>query len=222
MEMPTRRFRSSVERHFSGLLSRYPALEPCAEDIARAFAALRDCFAHGGKLLLCGNGGSAADAEHIAGELMKSFVSPRPLSRKDQAGLAETFGEEGAYLAARLQGALPAIPLTGFTALSTAFANDVDPGLVFAQQVWGLGAPQDALLAISTSGNAENIRRAAQVAKYRGLRTIGLTGSSGGKLAGFCDICIRVPETGTFKVQELHLPVYHALCLMLESDFLEE
>ncbi len=182
------------------------------DDIAQAFALLGGCFAGGGKLLLCGNGGSAADAEHWSGELLKGFKSLRPLPEPERRGLPPA-------LAARLQGGLPALPLTSFIALSTAFANDVEPRLVFAQLVWALGKPGDILAAISTSGNAANVCDAAVAARARGLRVLGLTGESGGKLAPLCDVCVRGPATETFRVQEFHLPIYHCLSLMLEERF---
>lgn len=203
------------------LIQTRPALAPCREDIAAAYRLLAGVFRAGGKLLLCGNGGSAADCGHIAGELMKGFLRRRPLPPSLRQAMRSQ-GEEGERLAGRLQGALPCIDLTGSAPFSTAFANDVDPALTFAQQVCGYGRPGDALLAISTSGNAENIRFAVRTAKAMGLNTIGLTGRKGGWLAGNTGLCIRVPEDETFRVQELHLPVYHALCAMLEAEFFEE
>jgi len=194
------------------LLSNYPQLEPCHPDIREAFEVLRDSYAANGKLLLCGNGGSAADADHISGELLKGFQSKRPLSRIDQ----DTIGDD---LAPHLQQALPAIPLTAFNALATAYTNDVNAEYIYAQLVLGLGAPGDVLLGISTSGNAKNVRHALRVARAKHIRTIGLTGETGGAMREFCDTCIRVPSTETFRIQEYHLPVYHALCLMLEDHF---
>jgi D-sedoheptulose 7-phosphate isomerase len=173
---------------------------------------LRDAIANGGKLLLCGNGGSAADADHWAGELLKGFKSKRMLSPAARAGLP-------AAIADSLQGAIPAIPLTGFAALTTAFANDVDGDLTFAQLTHALGRPGDVLIGLSTSGNARNVCAAATVARVRGLRILGLTGASGGTLAPLCDICLRVPAAETFRAQEFHLPIYHCLSLMLEDDF---
>ena len=197
------------------LTRRFPELDVCANDIATASETLRDVFAAGGKLLLCGNGGSAADAEHIAGELMKGFHRKRPLSSDESAQL----GDE---IASGLQGALPAIPLTGFPSLATAFANDMRPDLVFAQMTWGLGRPGDALLGISTSGNSANVLHALRTARARGMRVIGLTGQSGGAMHDLCDICIRVPAKRVDRAQELHLPVYHCLCSMLEEAFFPE
>jgi len=194
------------------MLQRYPLLVACASDIERAFSILRESFSVGGKLLLCGNGGSAADADHWAGELLKGFVRKRPLDPKDMEKLP-------ARLAQKLQGALPAIPLTGFASLNTAFANDVDPQLTFAQLVWGLGKPGDVLVGLSTSGNAANVCAAMEAAKARGLSRIGLSGRSGGLLCHCCDLCIKVPADETYQVQELHLPIYHCLSLMLEDEF---
>ena len=201
------------------LAARYPDLAPCLDDVEAAFTLLRDCFAAGGKLLLCGSGGSASDSEHIVGELMKAFELERPLPETVRAGLTEAFGDEGAYLADRLQGALPAFSLVSQTALLTAVANDVDAGLIYAQQVYGYGRPGDALLGISTSGNSANILHALRVARALGLATVGLTGRSGGAMAELCDVCIRVPEDDTLRIQERHLPVYHALCKLLEQHF---
>jgi D-sedoheptulose 7-phosphate isomerase len=196
------------------LLTHYPALSPCLDDIQSVFEALRDMYAAGGKLLLCGNGGSAADADHISGELLKGFQSKRPLSDTDQTRI-------GADLAPHLEQALPAIPLTSFNALATAYTNDVNGEYIFAQLVLALGRPGDALLAISTSGNARNVGHALRVARSKGLVTLGLSGESGGGMREFCDLIIRVPSSETFRIQELHLPIYHALCLMLEDHFFE-
>lgn len=194
------------------LLTRYPPLSVCAPDIAAAYGLLEQTFRAGGKLLLCGNGGSAADSDHIAGELLKGFGHARTLPAADAAQL-------GGDLAKNLQGALPAIPLPQLTALVSAFGNDCDPKYVYAQLTWGLGRPGDALLALTTSGNSANVLHAADAAKARGMKIIGLTGATGGKLLAKCDACIRAPEKETFKIQEFHLPIYHCLCLMLEETF---
>lgn len=194
------------------LLENYPRLEVCAPDIRAAFETLRRCYRAGGKLLLCGNGGSASDADHISGELLKGFQSKRPLSDTDQTSI-------GPDLAAHLQQALPAIPLTAFSALSTAYTNDVDAEYIYAQLVLGLGKPGDVLLGLSTSGNAKNVRHAMRVARARGLKVLGLGGETGGAMRECCDVCIRVPSSETFRIQEYHLPIYHCLCLMLEDDF---
>lgn len=182
-----------------------------------AVSLLVDCFAKGGKLLVCGNGGSAADAGHITGELMKGFRLMRPLSPAEKEKLAAL--PDGQFLADKLQGALPCISLAEHAALSTAFSNDVEPSLVFAQQVWGYGREGDTLLGISTSGNAKNVCNAVVAARARGMRVIGLTGRGGGRLGELCDTIIRVPADETYRVQEYHLPVYHALCAMLEEAF---
>jgi D-sedoheptulose 7-phosphate isomerase len=198
--------------HLTRLLDRYPQLEECAESIQAAFEAVSEVFAGGGKLLLCGNGGSAADAEHIAGELLKGFGHQRRLP----ADLAEHLGPGAVEY---LQGALPAIPLVSFSALTTAWLNDCSPDWLYAQLVYGLGREGDALLAISTSGNAQNVHHAVQLARKMGLRTVGLTGSGGGLLAREAEIAIQVPAVLTPDIQELHLPVYHCLCLMWEQQF---
>ncbi|MDD2762461.1 MAG: SIS domain-containing protein [Opitutaceae bacterium] len=202
-----------MNRSLLELCERYPRLEGCTSTIQQAFDALRGCYEKDGVVYLCGNGGSAADAEHIVGELMKSFAAHRRLS----AGMRARLNDD--YLAARLEGALRAVALTGQTSLATAFANDVAPDLVFAQQVFGYGRPGDVLWGLSTSGNSRNVLHALKVARAKGMMTLGMTGQDGGAMAALCDVCIRVPETETHKVQELHLPVYHALCLMLEAHF---
>lgn len=193
------------------LCIRYPALACCRQQIVQACEAVTDTYKTGGKALACGNGGSAADADHIVGELMKGFMKRRPLERTEH----ERFGD----MAGRLQGALPAISLGVHGALMTAYANDVDPSMVFAQQVYGYGKAGDVLIGISTSGNSENVVNAMQIAKALGLKTIALTGESGGKLKALSDICICVPAKETFAVQEYHLPVYHAICAAVETYF---
>lgn len=200
------------------LTGRYPVLESTRDDIRKSVRMLSRCFRNGGKLLLCGNGGSSSDSLHIAGELMKSFVVKRRISSGTAKRLGELFPGESGYLAERLEGALPAVPLTGNTAFATAFANDAQPELVYAQQVYALGREPDILMGISTSGNAENVRYAAMTAKAAGMGVIGLTGRSGGRLFKYCDCCIRVPESETYRIQELHLPVYHSICRMLEAE----
>lgn len=201
------------------LTDRYPVLLPCREDIAACAERIGDTFARGGKLLIAGNGGSAADAEHIVGELMKSFVLPRPLDASLMERMRKIDPQRGDVLAKHLQQGLPAIALDGHPALSTAFQNDCQPQLVFAQQVMGYGREGDALLAISTSGNSENVLYAAIAAKARGMVVIGLTGERESRLSALSDVCIRVPATETYQVQELHLPVYHALCMIWEKRF---
>ena len=205
--------------HLDNLIARYPILTIAKDSIARAYETLADCFAAGGKLLIAGNGGSAADAEHIVGELMKSFCLPRPMSAAFREAAESVDPEMGRVLGEGLQQGLPAIALSAHTALGTAWMNDCDPALVFAQQVAGYGRPGDVLLGITTSGNSLNIRYAAVAARAAGLKVLSLTGAPGGKIAALSDVCIHVPATETFKVQELHLPVYHCLCLMLEEYF---
>ena len=194
------------------MLARRGELACCADDLAMAFVILRDCFRSGGKLLVCGNGGSAADSEHIVGELMKGFERRRPLSSSARANLP-------AVLADSLQDGLPAIPLTGFISLSTAFANDVKPEYVFAQMVWALGKPGDVLLGLTTSGNSANVIHAFAAARARSMKTVAFTGDSGGRIAPLADVALRAPSTRTCEVQEYHLPLYHCLCLMLEDEF---
>jgi len=201
-----------MDLHLNNLLQRCPQLAGCRPDVEKVFVIMRECFQNGGKLLLCGNGGSAADAEHWAGELLKGFGQKRPLNQIEKDGLPTELG-------LKIQGALPAIPLTGFISLSTAFANDVDPELIFAQLVWGLGRPGDVLIGISTSGNARNVAAAMEAAKARGIHRIGLSGRTGGRLNLLCDVCLKVPADETYLIQELHLPIYHCLSLMLEEEF---
>lgn len=207
------------EEHLNRLIDRYPKLIVCCEDIWKAYQILEVAYSSGRKLLVSGNGGSASDSEHIVGELMKEFKLKRKVYGQQATALKEIDLELGQTLADNLQGALPAISLTGHSALQTAFMNDAEPELVFAQQVNGYGKPGDVYLGISTSGNSKNVLYAAVTAKSRGLKVIGLTGSKENKLMKYADVCIRVPETETYKIQELHLPVYHCLCLMLEERF---
>lgn len=205
--------------HLDELVERFPGLASCRTDIEAAYRALVDCFSAGGRLLVCGNGGSAADSDHIVGELMKGFLKPRPLPEDLRARLRATDRVLGHVLAEKLQGALPAISLAAGAALLSAFGNDVSAELAYAQATVGYGRSGDALLGISTSGNAANVRAALCAARAVGMKTIGLTGRAGGKMAGLCDILIAVPATRTFEVQELHLPVYHCLCAMVEERF---
>ncbi|MBO4670270.1 MAG: SIS domain-containing protein [Bacteroidales bacterium] len=204
------------------LIERYPALATCRDSIWSAAQALVDSYAAGGKLLIAGNGGSAADAEHIVGEMMKSFVLRKKLPEGYGDALVAADPDMGAFLRDNLHGALPAIALDGHVALTTACMNDFDPQLGFAQQVNGYGCPGDVFLAISTSGNSRNVLYAAVAARARGLKVIGLTGERPSKLDALCDICIKVPAVETFKVQEFHLPVYHCLCLMVEHHFYKD
>lgn len=208
-----------LNKHIDLLLERYPQLSAVKSDIIAAYKILESCYQNGGKLLIAGNGGSAADAEHIVGELMKGFK----LQRKPDADFAEKLiaadNELGKVLAENLQGALPAIALDGHPALSTAYMNDCEPLLCFAQQVNGYGRPGDVFLGISTSGNSKNVLYAATVAKAKGMKVIGLTGAKDSKLSAAADVTVKVPQTETYMIQELHLPVYHCLCLMLEDKF---
>ncbi len=213
---------SKIEVHLNNLIDRYPKLNVCRDDIIMAYELLETVYSNGRKLLVCGNGGSASDSEHIVGELMKEFKLKRKIYSEQAAALKEIDSELGQVLADNLQGALPAISLTGHSSLQTAFMNDAVPELVFAQQVNGYGKPGDVFLGISTSGNSKNVLYAAVNAKAKGLKVIGLTGSKKSKLMEYADVCIRVPETETYKIQELHLPVYHCLCLMLEDKFFGE
>ena len=206
-------------KHVDSLIERYPELAVCQNDIISAYKILENAYANGRKLLVCGNGGSAADSEHVVGELMKEFKLKRKVFANQADAMKAIDPEMGEYLADNLQGALPAIALTGHSALSTAFMNDSESVLVFAQQVNGYGREGDVLLGISTSGNSKNVIYAAITAKARGLKVIGLTGEKESRLSKLADCCIRVPETETYKVQEMHLPVYHCLCMMLEEKF---
>ena len=204
------------------LVKRYPVLETVKADIERFYKMMEECYENGGKVLIVGNGGSAADAEHIVGELMKGFVKNRTVSEDMRAELLRIDPERGAALAKNLQGGLPAIALTAHTSLNTAFANDRDPVMIYAQQVNGYGNPGDVFIGISTSGNAENVMYAAVTAKAKGLKVLALAGKDGGKLAKIADASIIVPVQETYKIQELHLPIYHVLCLMLEDHFYEK
>lgn len=201
------------------LIERYPALSACSDDIMKAAGILVDSYAADGKLLVAGNGGSAADSEHIVGEMMKTFKIQKTLPEGYAESLIACDPELGNVLRTHLQGALPAIALDGHIALSTAYLNDCEPLLCFAQQVNGYGREGDVFWGISTSGNSRNILYAAVAAKARGMKVIGLTGARESRLEKYADVCIRVPETETYKIQELHLPVYHALCLMVEKHF---
>lgn len=206
-------------KHLDILISRYPVLEESRQDIEKAYLVLEECYREKKKVLIAGNGGSAADAEHIVGELMKGFKLPRKPDMGFASKLIEKDEELGRVLAENLQGALPAIALDGHPALSTAYMNDCEPLLCFAQQVNGLGRQGDVLFGISTSGNSKNVLYAAVTAKSKGMKVVGLTGAKDSKLSALADVCIRVSETETYMVQELHLPVYHCLCLMLEEKF---
>ena len=211
-----------LQKHIGLLIQRYPQLEVCKHDIIEAYNMLENMYSNNRKLLVAGNGGSASDSEHIVGELMKEFKMRRKIFKSQADTLNAIDPEFGEVLAANLQGALPAISLTGHSSLTTAFMNDSLPVLCIAQQVNGYGKSGDVFLGISTSGNSKNILYAAVCAKAKGLKIIGLTGMNENRLMQFADVCIRVPETETYKVQELHLPVYHCLCMMLEDHFFGE
>ena len=206
-------------KHIDLLVERYPSLESAKEDIIAAYEVLEESYENDGKLLVAGNGGSAADAEHIVGELMKGFKMPHKPKTDFAKKLVAENQELGAVLAENLQGALPAIALDGHPALSTAYMNDCEPLLCFAQQVNGYGKAGDVFLGISTSGNSKNVHYAATTAHAKGMKVIGLTGAKGSKLRDMSDVCIKAPQTETYMIQELHLPIYHCLCLMLEDKF---
>lgn len=208
-------------KHIDLLVERYPSLESAKEDIIAAYEVLEESYENGGKLLVAGNGGSAADAEHIVGELMKGFKLPRKSKTDFAEKLVAENQELGAVLAENLQGALPAIALDGHPALSTAYMNDCEPLLCFAQQVNGYGKAGDVFLGISTSGNSKNVIYAATTAHAKGMKVIGLTGAKDSKLKDMSDVCIKAPQTETYMIQELHLPIYHCLCLMLEDKFFD-
>ncbi len=204
------------------LIKRYPELNPVKNDIQRAVDEIADCFEKGGKLLLCGNGGSCADCDHISGELMKGFLKKRPVSSRQKEEMKEKSPSLDDEMLSKLQCGLPAVSLASMTALNSAFCNDVEAELVYAQAVMALGKKGDILMAISTSGNSDNVCAAAEVARAIGCRTVGLTGRTGGRLREYSDICIRVPEDETFRIQELHLPVYHCICALVEDYFFKE
>ena len=208
-----------IQKHLDTLIERYPALSSSAEDIEKAYRILEECYEGDHKLLIAGNGGSAANSEHIAGELMKRFETPRPCLPNFADKLISIDPDRGPGLAKNLERGLMAIPLVAHEALTTAYINDVDGLGVFAQHLYGFGRPGDVFLGISTSGNSKNVMSATVVARALGIKVIGLMGEKGGELGTVADVSIKVPETRTYKIQELHLPVYHCLCLMLEDRF---
>jgi D-sedoheptulose 7-phosphate isomerase len=208
-----------LEKHINLLAERYPILDVVKQDIIEAYLIMEECYENDHKLLIAGNGGSAADAEHIAGELMKRFEILRPVPVEFAQRLKEIDPVRGENLAHNLERGLMAIPLVAHEALTTAYINDVDGLGVFAQQLYGFGRPGDVFLGISTSGNSKNVMSATVVARALGIKIIGLTGANGGELADVADVAVKVPETETYMIQELHLPVYHCLCLMLEDHF---
>ena len=210
---------ASVQKHVDKLCARYPELEVCRNDIVCGYKLMEQCYRSDGKLLLAGNGGSAADCEHIVGELMKRFKKPRPVHADLAQRLKALDAERGTFLADKLEQGLMAISLTTHEALTTAYCNDVDGKAVFAQQLFGYARPNDVFVGISTSGNSENVLYAAILAKALGMSVIGLTGRKGGELARIADVCVKVPADETYQVQEFHLPVYHCWCMMLEEMF---
>lgn len=203
------------------LLEHYPVLRGCEEALDAAADLLIRTYSGGGKVLICGNGGSCADAEHIVGELMKGFIRKRPLNDDWKARFCQADPKLGTELASKIQMPLKAISLQGHPALSSAFANDVDPVCMYAQQAFALAEPGDLFIGISTSGNAANVHAAAIAAKVKGARLLGLTGADGGRMNGVYDCLIKVPKKETYQIQELHLPVYHALCMAVETHFFE-
>lgn len=214
-----RKLEDRLYKHVDLLIRRHPSLEVIKQDIIDGYLVIEEGYLNGGKLLIAGNGGSAADAEHIAGELMKRFKLPRPVSKEFAEKLMEVDSSRGAELAKNLECSLMAIPLVAHEALSTAYINDVDGLGVFAQQLFGFGRKGDVFLGISTSGNSRNIMNATVVARALGIKTVGLTGGNGGELATVADVNVKAPEIETYMIQELHLPIYHCWCLMLEDKF---
>jgi len=204
------------------LLESYPSLDRCEADIIAATNAIIDCYKSGGKVLLCGNGGSSADSGHIVGELMKGFLKMRPISDAQKAAMKKEYPDFPDEMFPLLQGSLPAINLTENSVIISAFANDVDPDMSYAQQVLGYANKGDVFIGISTSGNAKNVANAVKVARAMGATTIGLTGKDGGALKQLCDVTIVVPQNETYKIQELHLPVYHYICAAVEAAFYTE
>lgn len=211
-----------MKDHLKNLTERYAQLVSVRNDISDAYNILEKTFCNGGTLFACGNGGSASDSEHIVGELMKGFKLKRPLTDSDKSEIMQKLGSDGQMLADKLQYGLKAISLTGHPALSTAFSNDVEPELVFAQQLSVLGKKGDVLIGISTSGNSKNVYRAMQVARLKGISTILMTGEKPGKCLELADCAIKVPASETYLIQEYHLPVYHTLCIMIEEKFYGE
>ena len=209
------------EKLFGAFCADNPALQPLEEAVLGALNLLRDTYDEGGKVLICGNGGSAADAEHIVGELMKGFLKRRPLDEVERAMLYDT-PEMPEGFADKLQGALPAVALNVHSALLSAYVNDVDADMIYAQQVWGMGEGGDLLIALSTSGNSRNVVNAVHCARAKGIKTLGITGSKDSKLSQLCDVCIKTPSTETYRIQEYTLPIYHALCALIEAEYFDK
>ena len=216
----TLRMKKTTEAIFDDLFARYPALGVCRDQVESAYEILLQTYRGGGKVLCCGNGGSASDSEHIVGELLKKFKKHRDIPADLKAKLLAA-GPEGAQLAEKLEGALCAVSLLSMSGILTAFANDVGWDEAYAQQVLGLAKPGDTLIVISTSGNSRNCVLAAVLARALGVKTVGLTGEKGGRFRDVCDVAVCVPACETFKIQEYHLPVYHALCAMLEDELFD-
>lgn len=208
-----------MKKEILTLIERFPQCKGNAEEIQNAFFMLRDCYENGGKVLIAGNGGSACDAEHIVGELMKGFLKDRKLPEAEREKINRVGKSYGNTLAKHLQGALPAISLSSHTGFLTAIGNDTDYGIAYAQGVYGYGKEGDIFWGISTSGNSVNVIKAAIVAKVIGMKVLGMTGESGGALKELCDVCICVPSRITSEIQEMHMPVYHVLCTLLEGHF---
>lgn len=204
------------------LIERYPVLAVCKDDVKKAIDVMIAAYEKGSKVLLCGNGGSCADCDHIVGELMKGFLKKRPMNDERKRAMLDACAELDEDLLSKLQCGLPAISLPSITALGSAFNNDVDPELTYAQAAFALGKSGDVFVGLSTSGNAKNVFAAAKVAKAMGMTVISFTGMGGGKLATVADVAIKVPETETYKIQELHLPVYHTICADVEEYFFSE
>lgn len=200
------------------LLDHYPMLSVCEADILKAFRLMRECYLSNGLIMTCGNGGSASDSSHIVGELMKGFKQKRPLTEEQKSRMETSLPGEGLALSEKLQRAIPAISLVDQVALSSAFVNDVVPEMVYAQQVLGYGKVGDVLIGISTSGNSLNVVNACKIAKAFNIKSIAFTGQEGGILSKICEVTIKVPAKEVYRVQEYHLPLYHALCAMLEAE----
>ncbi len=213
--------KQKVNKILESLFVDYPQLSVCREDIEKAFGIMKDCYEGSGKILICGNGGSAADSEHIVGELMKGFKMKRAICDNDCERIREAFPENAQFISASLQRAIPAISLVSQTSIISAFVNDVSAEMVFAQQVYGYYKEKDITIGLSTSGNAGNVLNAIRLTKALGGKTIGFTGESGGKMKEYCDVTIKVPAAETYRVQEYHLPVYHTLCAMLEAELFD-
>ena len=210
--------KETTKKIYEELFERYPSLSGIKENVLKAFEAIKLTYEQGGSLYCAGNGGSSSDCVHIVGELLKSFKKRRAVDEKTANNLS-SYGEDGAYILSKLEGSLPATSLISQTGILTAFANDKSWDTAIAQQLYGLGKQGDCLVVLSTSGNSKNCVYAVLVAKAKGIKTIAFTGVAGGKLKDICDVAICVPEMETYKVQELHLPVYHCLCAMLEEEF---